>query len=65
MLSGGSSGAVSVFQWSHYLTSLVLTPNSIYFVTDSGAFLNVNVPVINISLVQITLSNSFSITNKD
>jgi hypothetical protein len=63
MLTGGSAGAISVFQWSNYLSSLVQNTKSLYFVPDSGIFLNLNVPFINLPLIALTLGNVVTVAN--
>ena len=42
MLTGGSAGAIAAFLWSNYLQSLMVNPDVIYTVPDSGIFLNTN-----------------------
>jgi len=62
IISGGSAGAVSVFQWSSYLSSIVQNPDSLYFIPDSGVLF---VPANSLAIINTILSNLLAIANVD
>ena len=65
VLTGSSAGGIASFLWNNYVRSLLVNPDALVAVPDSGVFTNVVSPVKGISVFDLILKNLFKLSNTD
>jgi hypothetical protein len=63
MLTGSSAGGVATFLWSNYVKSLLVNPQALSAVIDSGVFMNLPSPSSGMMKLDTDMETLFKISN--
>jgi len=63
LLTGASAGGIATYLWSNYVKRLLVNPQALYTVPDSGVFMNAPSPASGLFKLEINLSNLMKVSN--